>query len=113
MASIIYSSELRDLMLDEATNATGGISKIKIVYSDASSSSYETITWNAASGGSVSQSSDVVFTVAAGKTVESFILDESTESTALAQYYFDTAYVYSENGTFTVRNTTITIPEIG
>lgn len=112
MASIIYDASLRNLMLDEATNATGGISKIKIVYSDATSSSYETITWDDASGGSVVQASDVVFTVTAGKTVESFILADSTSS-ALAQYYFDTAYVYSENGTFTVRNTTITIPEIG
>ena len=111
MASIIFDASLRNLMLNEATDGTVGINKIRITYSDNSNSPYEDITWNAASNGSVSQASDVVFGITAGKTVESFTLANGT--TAMVFYEFDTAYVYSENGTFTVRNTSLTIPELG
>lgn len=99
------------LNLDLFTDATNGINKLS-VYTDLTEITAQTVNFSAASGtdtsGTVVMSdASLVFNVEAGHVVEAIGLKNGT--TLLATYVFPTPYSFTNAGTFTLTDLTITL----
>jgi len=109
----LIESNVTELMLNTLGNATTGINRISIHSSIASTiiGAEKVIIWAAASGGSMSMSSaDLVFSVPEDTIVASMVLwfNDGTSTSAIINV-FEQQYTYSNAGTFTITDVTLTV----
>ena len=101
-----------ELALDLLTDATNGINKVLIYSGLGTSPSPQDITFNAASGNSsgatvTMTATDLVFNIGAGLVVTAVELYHDT--TYVAGYTFPTPYSFTNAGTFTLTDLTISL----
>jgi len=100
-----------ELTLDLLTDATNGINKVSI-FSNLAETAKQTINFAAAAGNEnvatvVMSDAELVFNITAGEIVQAVGLYHDT--TYVANYVFPTPYLFTNAGTFTLTDLTISL----